>query len=119
MSTQLLSSTTYDRLKKFTQIWFPAMGTLYFTIAQIWGLPYGEQVVGTLTAVTLFCGIVLGVSKKQYESSGAGTAGTILIDTSDPEKDIYRLELKDPVESLRTKGSVTFLVDASHDLQGL
>ena len=119
MSTQLLSSTTYDQLKKFTQIGFPATGTLYFTIAQIWGLPYGEQVVGTLTAITLFCGIVLGVSKKQYDSSGAGSSGTILIDTSNPEKDVYRLELIDPVESLRNKNSVTFTVDASHDLQGL
>ena len=119
LSAQLLSSTTYDRLKKFTQIGFPATGTLYFTIAQIWGLPYGEQVVGTLTAITLFCGIVLAVSKKQYDSSGAGASGTILIDTSDPEKDVYRLELIDPVESLRDKNSVTFTVDASHDLQGL
>ena len=119
LSAQLLSSTTYDRLKRFTQIGFPAAGTLYFTIAQIWGLPYGEQVVGTLAAITLFCGIALGVSKKQYDSSGAGTSGTILIDTSDPEKDVYRLELIDPVESLRDKNSVTFTVDASHDLQGL
>ena len=42
-----------------------------------------------------------------------------MVSRSDPEKDVYRLELIDPVESLRDKNSVTFTVDASHDLQGL
>ena len=119
MTTQLLNSRTYDRLKQVTQIWLPAAGTLYFSLAQIWNLPYGEQVVGTITAVVLFFGILLGISKKQYEASGDDSQGTILIDSSDPDKDIYRLELKTLPEDLKGMNSVTFKVNASHDLQGL
>lgn len=119
MTTQLLNSRTYDRLKQITQIWLPAAGTLYFSLAQIWNLPHGEQVVGTITAVVLFFGILLGISKKQYEASGDDSQGTILIDSSDPDKDLYRLELKTLPEDLKGMDSVTFKVNASHDLQGL
>lgn len=45
----------------------PALGTLYFALAGIWGLPYGEQIVGTITAVDTFLGVVLGISTAQYK----------------------------------------------------
>lgn len=38
------------------------------------------------------------------------TDGEIIIDTSNPEKDIYRLQLNGPVEDLHTKHAVTFKV---------
>jgi len=38
------------------------------------------------------------------------TDGEIIIDTSNPEKDIYRLQLNGPVEDLHTKRAVTFKV---------
>lgn len=44
----------------------PALGTLYFALAQIWGLPYGEQIVGTITALDAFLGALLGVSTTSY-----------------------------------------------------
>ena len=47
----------------------PAAGTLYFTLAGIWGLPYGEQVVGTITAVDTFLGVILGISTSQYNKT--------------------------------------------------
>ena len=61
-----LSNKTYDRLKWIAQYLLPALGTLYFTVSGIWGLPYGEQVVGTITAVDTFLGVVLGVSAAEY-----------------------------------------------------
>ena len=61
-----LSNKTYDRLKWIAQYLLPALGTLYFTVSEIWGLPYGEQVVGTITAVDTFLGVVLGVSAAEY-----------------------------------------------------
>lgn len=61
-----MSNKTYDILKYITQIIIPAIGTLYFALAGIWGFPYGEQVVGTLTAVDTFLGVCLGISSKQY-----------------------------------------------------
>lgn len=61
-----MSNKTYDILRYVAQILIPAFATLYFTLAQIWGLPYGEQIVGTLTAVDTFLGICLGISTAKY-----------------------------------------------------
>lgn len=61
-----MSNKTYDILRYVAQILIPAVATLYFTLAQIWGLPYGEQIVGTLTAVDTFLGICLGISTAKY-----------------------------------------------------
>ena len=61
-----LSNKTYDVLKWIAQYVLPAAGTLYFALAGIWGLPYGEQIVGTITAVDTFLGVLLGVSTAKY-----------------------------------------------------
>lgn len=61
-----MSNKTYDVLKFIAQILLPALGTLYFALASIWNLPYGEQIVGTITAVDAFLGAVLGISTKKY-----------------------------------------------------
>lgn len=62
-----LSNKVYDILKWIAQFFLPAVGTLYFTLASIWGLPYGEQVVGTITAMDTFLGVLLGLSSSQYK----------------------------------------------------
>ena len=61
-----MKNKTYDILKYIAQIVLPALGTLYFALASIWGLPYGEQVVGTITAIDTFLGVLLGISTKKY-----------------------------------------------------
>ena len=61
-----MSNQTYDVLKYIAQIVLPALGTLYFALSQIWGLPYGEQIVGTLTALDAFLGALLGLSSAHY-----------------------------------------------------
>lgn len=61
-----LSNMTYDILKWVAQIVLPAVGTLYFALASIWGLPFGEEIVGTIVAVDTFLGALLGVSTKMY-----------------------------------------------------
>ena len=61
-----MSNKVYDILKYITQIIIPAVATLYFALSSIWGLPYGEQIVGTLTAVDAFLGVCLGISTAQY-----------------------------------------------------
>ena len=65
-----MSNKTYDMLKYITQITIPAVGTLYFALAGIWGFPYGEQIVGTLTAIDTFLGVCLGISSAQYKKGG-------------------------------------------------
>jgi len=61
-----MSNKTYDILKFIALIFLPASGTLYFALSQIWGLPYGEQIVGTITAVDTFLGALLGISSAEY-----------------------------------------------------
>lgn len=61
-----MSNKTYDILKWIAQILLPALGTLYFAIAKIWGLPYSEEIVGTITAIDLFLGALLGISSIEY-----------------------------------------------------
>ena len=64
-----LSNKTYDMLKWIAQYLLPALATLYFGLEGIWGLPYGEQVVGTITAIDTFLGVMLGISTAQYNKS--------------------------------------------------
>ena len=61
-----ISNKVYDILKWIAQYLLPALGTLYFTFSTIWGLPYGEQVVGTITAIDAFLGAILGISSATY-----------------------------------------------------
>lgn len=61
-----MSNKVYDALKFVAQIVLPATGTLYFALSQIWGLPFGEEIVGTITAVDAFLGAILGISSINY-----------------------------------------------------
>ena len=63
-----MSNRTYDILKYIAQIVLPALGTLYFALAGIWRFPYGEQIVGTITAIDTFMGVVLKISSDNYYS---------------------------------------------------
>ena len=63
------SNKTYDVLKWIAMYLLPALGTLYFALAGIWGLPYGEAIVGTITAVDTFLGVILGISNAQYKKT--------------------------------------------------
>ena len=57
-------------LKWVALILLPALGTLYFALAGIWGLPFGEQIVGTITAIDTFLGAILGISTNNYKKNG-------------------------------------------------
>lgn len=65
-----MSNKTYDILKYIAQIVLPALGTLYFALSSIWDLPYGEQIVGTITAIDAFLGALLGISTMKYNKAG-------------------------------------------------
>ena len=66
----MFNDKVYKVLKWIAMYLLPALGTLYFTLAGIWGLPYGEQIVGTVTAIDTFLGILLGISTYQYTKNG-------------------------------------------------
>lgn len=61
-----MSNKVYDIIKWVAQYVLPAAGTLYFALATIWGFPEGEKVVGTITAIDTFLGVILGLSSSNY-----------------------------------------------------
>ena len=104
----LLTGKTYDIMKKIAQIYLPALGTLYFAIAGIWGLPSAEEVVGTIVAVDTFLGIILGISSKNYDNSPMKYDGTMAIV---PHEDGSTLDMKEvDLNALATKDTITFRV---------
>ena len=61
-----LSNSVYDFLKFLCTILLPACGTLSFALSTIWGLPLAEELVGTLSAIAVFIGAIIGISSMQY-----------------------------------------------------
>lgn len=61
-----LSNKSYDVLKWVAQILLPATAALYVAVAGIWGFPYAKEVAGTISAVDLFIGTLLGISSMNY-----------------------------------------------------
>lgn len=68
----MLNNKTYDVLKWIALVLIPAVGALYFGLSQIWGFPYGEEIVGTLTLIDTFLGALLGISTINYNNQGKG-----------------------------------------------
>lgn len=62
----MMSDKLYDVLAIIGRLILPALGTLYFALAKIWGLPLGEEIVGTLSAVTIFLNAVLKIKSDQF-----------------------------------------------------
>lgn len=100
-----LNDNIYNMLKWIAQIVLPAMGTLYFGLASIWGFPYGEQIVGTITVIDAFLGAILGISSVKYAGDG-----TLHIDTSAPDKDSYHLDFDTALDDIPKKKNVMLKV---------
>lgn len=64
-----MSNQTYDILKYIALIVLPAISALYFGLAQIWGWPYGEEIVGSIAVIDTFLGAVLQISKGNYDNT--------------------------------------------------
>lgn len=103
----------FDFLRKVVELILPALGALYFTLSQFWGFPNAEEVVGSLAAVAVFGGVLLGMSRKSYNNSEAKYDGALVVDTTNEYKDVYRLELGVPFEEIQGKNALTLKVDNS------
>ena len=64
-----MKDQTSNLLKWIAMVVLPAMGTLYFALAGIWGFPFGEEIVGTITAIDAFLGALLGISSATYRKT--------------------------------------------------
>lgn len=63
-----MSNKTYDVLKWIVTIVSPAVCTLLVTLTSLWkwNIPI-EAIVGTISAITTFIGICIGISSSNYK----------------------------------------------------
>ena len=107
----LLGDKTYNFVKRLVQIILPAVGTFYFALSGIWGLPHGEQVVGTIMATTMFLGVVLGISSAQYTASGAAYQGHMTVQpNSEGVSKVTALHFDGEPKDLEGKTAMTFKI---------
>ena len=116
----MLTGKMYDVTKAVAQIWLPALGTLYFTLAQTLGLPAAEEVVGTVVAVDTFLGAILGISSAKFndpENVDGRFDGKMLV-KDEPNQLTYQMHLNDDPATLASKDQVTFkVVPVEHEPQ--
>lgn len=108
-----LDDQMYNTMKWVAQILLPALGSLYFGIAQIWGLPAAEEVVGTIVLVDTFLGALLGLSAKAYNDANEPNAGFLTQVGNDPDTGMPHLSMtltKTPDELLANK-TVTLRIE--------
>jgi Putative phage holin Dp-1 len=112
VQTTFFSNSMYNFVKFVALILLPAVGTLYFALAEIWHWSNGEDVVGSITAVDAFLGAVVGFAVRSYNKSDSRFDGTInVVDT--PDKKTYSLSFNsdDDVQNLDKKSEVTFKIN--------
>lgn len=61
-----MSNKVYDTLKAIGLVAIPVI-TFLTAIVNIWQIPYGDQIVATLTAVDVLVGAIVTVAKGQYD----------------------------------------------------
>lgn len=81
-----MSNQTYDIINK-VQRWLPAVGVLYLTLANIWGLPYGDAINATVVAIATFLASILEVSTVAYKQKQLDAADYLADELEDYEED--------------------------------
>lgn len=105
----LLSDRVYTIVRQAATIILPAVGALYFTLAQIWDWPNADKVVGSIAALNLFAGGLTSVAQRVYNSSGAKYQGTIVVEEKEGGTQM-RLKEYDPLVLLDSD-QITFKIE--------
>ena len=63
-----MSSKTYDTLK-FIALLIAPIATFLASFVDVWGIPYGRQIVSTVAAIDVLFGAVVTIAKKQYDKN--------------------------------------------------
>lgn len=61
------NSKLYDALKWIALVALDALGIAYESLAQVWNLPLGDEVMKTCTIVSVLIGTLIGVSSSKYK----------------------------------------------------
>lgn len=105
-----MSNKTYDFFKWVVRYFLPGLGTLYFTIAKIWGLPAAEEVVGTIVAVTLAISTWIGLSNAQYKMNPSNYDGTMVVDNREGDRERWTFIAED-LDEMKGKKVAKFRVE--------
>ena len=62
------NSKLYDALKWIALVALDALGIAYESLAQVWNLPFGDEVMKTCTIVSVLIGTLIGVSSHKYKN---------------------------------------------------
>lgn len=104
-----LSNNMYEVLKWFAMIGLPALGTFYFTVANLLGLPYAGEVSGIIVALVTCLSTMLRIG-----TSSAVTTGTITVGTDDNgAQTITGLSLNDPLPLLSNKNAAVLTIKST------
>jgi len=104
-----LTDRSYNLMKFIAQIFLPAAASAYFSLSQIWHLPHATEIVGTITVLDAFLGVLLSLSTKWYQNSGAQYDGVIEVDDEGGKK-MFSLILNSDVDSLDQKKEANFKI---------
>ena len=64
-----MTNNIYDILKWIASPLLPACGALYAGLSEVWGLPYGFEIVTTFSLLATFVGAFVGVSNHNYKKA--------------------------------------------------
>lgn len=65
-----IPNKVYDVLKWVALVALDAVGIFYKTIATIWALPLGDEVLSTCAALSVLIGALIGISSANYNKNG-------------------------------------------------
>lgn len=62
-----LNDKVYDVLKWLSLIALDAVGVAYESLASVWNLPFGDEVMKTCTIFSILIGTLIGISTYNYK----------------------------------------------------
>jgi hypothetical protein len=102
----------YSRFKWLLWIVVPAFNSAYFALSDLLDLDNALQVVGVLSIVSTFLGVILGISNNAYQNSDARFDGDAVVIPREDDVPLVSLDLNAdiPLVSLAERSSLTFKV---------
>ena len=61
-----LNNKVYDILKYISLVVLDALGVAYQSLADVWNLPYGTEVMKTCSIISVLIGALIGISSYNY-----------------------------------------------------
>ncbi len=62
-----INNKVYDILKWVAVLLLPALSTFIAYVFPLWGIPYGNEIAKTITALAVFIGAIIGISSIAYQ----------------------------------------------------